>query len=49
MDYIIWELPISVLSQIIHARLYFDGVKVRRGASANKKELGELEALLGIS
>ena len=49
MDYILWDLPISVVSQFVHTRLYFDGVKVKRRASSNKKEIGELEALLGLS
>lgn len=49
MDYMLWELPISVFVQMIHAHLYFEGVKVRRVKQLKTKELDELEKLLGLS
>ena len=49
MDYMLWELPISVFVQMIHAHLYFEGAKVRRLKQLKTKEVKDLEKLMGLS
>lgn len=49
MDYMLWELPISVFVQMLHAHLHFEGVKVRRNRQLKTKEVKDLEKLMGLS
>ena len=45
----LWELPVSIVAQLLHAHFYFEGLKVRRVKQLKTKELGELERLMGLS
>jgi len=49
MDYLLWELPIAQFCQLLHAHLYFEGMKVRRTRQLKNKEVKDLEKLLGVS
>ncbi len=45
LDYIVWDLPISVLAQLEHAILFASGVRTIR-ATDKDKVMAELDSLL---
>jgi hypothetical protein len=49
IEYILWEVPLSLLAQSSHAYLWANGVNCRRQRQADGKELKELEAFLGLT
>jgi hypothetical protein len=48
MDYILWELPLVVVNQADHVFMFIDGVKLRRAAHIEGKEIRDMERLLGL-
>lgn len=49
MDYILWELPLALMTQASHAYLWMNGVKCRRVGGVAGEELVSLEKLLGLT
>lgn len=48
LDYLLWELPISVLNQGIHNFLYSKGAKLRRPLILDGSERSELAKIMGV-
>lgn len=48
LDYLLWELPISVLNQGIHNFLYSKGAKLRRPLILDRDEKNELARIMGL-
>jgi hypothetical protein len=48
IDYILWEIPLSVLCQANHVWMWMNGAKVVRRNYANSKEKHEIASLLGV-
>jgi len=48
MEYILWNIPIRLLNQGIHAYLYDSGVRVVRDSSVSSEEKTEMARLMGI-
>jgi hypothetical protein len=48
IDYILWEVPISVLHQANHTFMWLSGVRVRMKASMNHKEVKDIVRLIGL-
>ena len=48
MDYILWELPLAAANQADHVFMFIDGVKLRRAAHIEGKEIRDMERLLGL-
>jgi hypothetical protein len=48
MDYILWELPLVAVNQADHVFMFMDGVKLRRAAHIEGKEIRDMERLLGL-
>ena len=47
-DYILWELPLAAANQADHVFMFIDGVKLRRAAHIEGKEIRDMERLLGL-
>jgi len=48
MDYILWELPLVAVNQADHVYMFMDGVKLRRAAHIEGKDIADMEKLLGL-
>lgn len=48
IDYILWEIPISILHQSNHTFMWANGTKVRRKLRPDSKESLEIISALGI-
>lgn len=48
LDYILWELPLSVFEQATHVEYWIKDIKARFSRRTNKKEIESLESLLGV-
>jgi len=48
MDYILWELPLVAVNQADHVFMFIDGIKLRRAAHIEGKEIRDMERLLGL-
>jgi len=48
MDYILWELPLAAVNQADHVYMFMDGVKLRRAAHLEGKDIADMERLLGL-
>lgn len=48
LEYLLWELPISILNQGFHYYLYSNGVKVRRPSFLSEYKNLEIAKLLGV-
>ena len=49
VDYILWELPLALMTQASHAYLWMNGVKCRKVGGVAGEELVNLEKLLGLT
>jgi hypothetical protein len=48
IDYIMWELPISLFNQANHVHLWMSGVKLRRRGYLETSSIKDLEKQLGL-
>jgi hypothetical protein len=48
IDYVLWEVPLSILCQANHVWLWMSGVNVVFCNSINKNDKKEIAGLLGI-
>jgi hypothetical protein len=48
IDYILWEVPISLMSQANHNFLYMMNIKTRRAGVVKAKQVEDLAKLLGV-
>lgn len=48
LDYLLWELPISVLNQGIHNFLYSKGAKLKRPLFLDSKDRIDLAKIMGV-
>jgi hypothetical protein len=48
LNYILWEIPISISNQAMHYYLWKDGAKIRRTAIGRIDERQEIARILGI-
>jgi hypothetical protein len=48
IDYILWEIPISILHQASHTFMWLSGVRVRMKASMNQDEARDIAKLIGL-
>jgi len=49
IDYILWEIPLSVIHQANHTFLWLSGARIRRPTRADKEQYKNLERLLGLT
>jgi hypothetical protein len=48
MEHILWEVPLAAVNQADHVFMFIDGVKLRRAAHIEGKEIRDMESLLGL-
>jgi len=48
IEYILWEVPLSVLCQASHVWMWMNGAKVVRRKSGTTKDKQELASILGV-
>ena len=48
IEYMLWQVPLSIFCQGIHAYLHFEGAKVRRRFPACGGKSDEIARLLGL-
>jgi hypothetical protein len=48
IEYILWEIPISLFHQANHVHLWMSGVKLRKRAYFETTKIEELEKQLGL-
>lgn len=48
LDYILWEIPISVITQANHVFIWMAGLDSKRVRRTKSKELSEIAKLIGI-
>jgi hypothetical protein len=48
IDYILWEVPLSILCQANHVWMWMNGAKVMRRSSGTSKHKQEIADILGI-
>lgn len=49
IEYILWEIPISVLGQAIHYMLFSSGAKTRRVSFVAGDEKDDIAKLIGLT
>lgn len=48
MEHILWEVPLAAVNQADHVFMFMDGVKLKRAAHIEGKEIRDIERLLGL-
>jgi len=48
IDYILWEIPISILHQSSHTFMWLAGIRVRSKTQMKQDEYKELSRLMGL-
>jgi len=48
IEYILWEIPVSILRQFGHASMAMDGVKIRRRTTIQSSMYVDIQRELGL-
>jgi hypothetical protein len=48
VDYILWEIPLAILSQANHVFLCLTNIRTKRAGTKKARQIAELSKILGV-